>query len=195
MKGKTIQILLLVTIVLGGIWLAQNKLINKSSNENSGVVKFDPDGSMNDVKRIVVQKGEDSIGMTLKDGIWFLETDKPLGEDRAIQGDADKLAKVLDGINVEIVSQNVDKHASLGIDDSSANSISYYKENESSPFLILKFSNKNSANFRQTDKTNVYSWDSSIARILDKDAKSWLEPTPMPTPTVSVENDVNSSQK
>ncbi len=194
MKGKTIQILLIITIILGGIWLAQDRLMMRTMDNNSGIVMFDPDGSSTDAKRITIQKGEELIGMTSKDGIWFLETDKPLGDDRAVQADADKLTKILDGINVEIVSQNVDKHTSLGIDDNSANSINYYRENESNPFLVLKFSNINNNNFRQSDKTNVYSWDSSIGRILSNDKTTWLEPTPVPTPTVSADSNVNSSK-
>ncbi len=174
--------MLWILIVAGLFWYGQNQFMNRQSSTNTGQVMFDMPGNGDDVRRIVIDREDETVAMTLKDGIWFLETENPLGEDRAIQQNASALAVVLDGLEVGLVSTNEKNHTNLGIDDNLAGRVSYYSDANAEPIVILRFSNLNSRHVRQDKMVNVYEWSSELGRIVSSDQEMWVEQAPMVAP-------------
>ena len=111
-----------------------------------------------------------------------METEKPLGEDRAKEADVTTLLKILEPTNIKLVSSNANKHSDLGLNQENAGTIRFFNDPAANePNLVLLVSKSNPQLFRQNDMTNVYEWSSDLSRIVNQSAEIWLAPSPTPT--------------
>jgi len=181
MNSKFMISLGVALLVLVGIWLGMNWWRGYAAKDYAVQTELDLPGSADEMRRIVITDGEKKLAMQRKDGIWFLETQNPLGTDWANEADATTLASILNGFPAELVSANADRHSELGIDDDQAIRVAFYKqETDEQPEAVLMVSSTNKTLVREPDSQEVYRWSRELSRVIYTDSERWIQPTPTP---------------
>ena len=161
--------------VLVLLWLGQSWWRSRQANQSSGWTKLESGAKAEQVDKIKLEVKGKAWEFKKADNTWMLDQKK------ANVSKIQTLLDLLNGPAVELVSQNKDRYAELGVDDS-ANKLSFYKGDEDKFSLLVE---KNAGQLvRQKDKQNVYKLSNGLE--LTDNNNDWLEATPSaslsPTP-------------
>lgn len=140
-------------------------------------VRLDPAIDPVSISRISIVMGEDQVTLAKENTEWFV-MEATESSTLAKEADVDTLLKVLDGVDVELVSQSQERQADLGLSDESAYRIEYGTSDEVKYTLLL--SSNDQRLVRQKDRENVYRWSSEYSRLVRTDVEDWLAPSPTP---------------
>lgn len=180
MKPKTIYLLIITLAVLLGLWQGQSWWRERQAQQASGWVMLETDTDAGQVNKIVLKVADKELTLERKDNEW------QVGGKKASQTKVEELLKLIQKPQVELVSQNPERHADLGMNDSVANRISFWQGEKEVTMLVASGSGQL---VRQKDKQNVYRLSQSL--YLSADPTSWQapeEPTPAATGSGSLTN-------
>lgn len=182
MKRNRIIIFLFVLLsLLGVIWL-QKLAADRAGEENAARVELTPGISADQVNKIMIVKPDATITFTRSADIWNIAEASTSAQ--ASGARINDLLGILDGVPVELVSQNPERQVELGITDELAYKVLFFNNDQELYALLVSATNDQLV--RQKGKENVYQWGSNLSRLITTGKDSWLEPTPMPTEPATV---------
>ncbi len=134
-----------------------------------------------EVGRFVIQEGDQRIEMVRWDTLWVVTG----YEERQVrQWRLDSFFNMVLGVEREsMISDNPDKWATYGVDDSTGRQLQVYDLGgslEADVVVGQSSANWQSSYVREADRDKVYLTTKSIYQLLSADTTYWLEPLPKP---------------
>ena len=170
--AKNLKISLIVLMALIGIYFLNIRSQGKLDSTSTAIFLDDPE----DIFKVLIQKGEEALELTLEDTIWKISgNDTLVAKSRSIDNLFNKVLKVNRGT---IISENPNKYNKYSLDDSigihlalinsKGETVGYYVFGRSKSDYSRSY-------VRVSDDPNVYLADQNVIYMLSTKETYWGE--------------------